>query len=560
MTKYIQFIPKPLLEDILNNQCIPIVGAGFSLNCELPEGKVMPLWEDLGKSFSEDLIDYPYSNALDAISAYSFEYSRSKLVEKLSRLLFVTESKPGNVHKSFCRIPFDIVCTTNFDFLLEKGYENVGKYCLPIIDEGQLSVGSNQIINHNKNALLLKLHGDLHHPDRMVATEQDYDSFLENYPLISTFLANLLITRTPLFIGYSLEDADFRQVWQIISNRLGDLRRPAYVLSVGAKQAAVNRYKRRGVNVINIDAKSYSEVFETLFEEIREYWIENLPSKSNIFNEQTLAGLSLPVDATNGLCYVSVPYSRISLFKSYIFPIIEGYGFSAVSSDEIIMPGDNIVAKETALMERADMIIFDAEDRKGLNEIRNILERRHKPLYLLILSSKTSNVLDAQLNDKHNIRFIDYKIDENYIQSEAFTNRIEEWLFQVSKGIMLGLTNEPERLLGKHEYKAAVITAFTLLETELRKLFDGKIDDTSLHKKSIFNRHMPLPISKLIELALKEGIIEEKVGMDLKRWLVWRNKLVHGQEQLVSPQEANEMVKSINSLIGNLQQAAVTIE
>ncbi|MCC2506189.1 hypothetical protein [Bacillus cereus] len=126
MTKYIQFIPKPLLEDILNNQCIPIIGAGFSLNCELPEGKVMPLWEDLGKSFSEDLIDYPYSNALDATSAYSFEYSRSKLVEKLSRLLFVTESKPGNVHKSFCRIPFDIVCTTNFDFYWKKAMKMLG--------------------------------------------------------------------------------------------------------------------------------------------------------------------------------------------------------------------------------------------------------------------------------------------------------------------------------------------------------------------------------------------------------------------------------------------------
>jgi hypothetical protein len=551
MTKYIQFIPKPLLEDILNNQCIPVIGAGFSLNCELPKGKRMPLWDDLGKSFSEDLIDYPYSNALDAISAYSFEYSRSKLVEKLSQLLFVADAKPGNVHKSFCRLPFDIVCTTNFDFLLEKGYESVGRYCVPIIDEEQLSIGSIQMINHNKSVLLLKLHGDLHHPNRMVVTEQDYDSFLENYPIISTYLANLLITRTPLFIGYSLEDPDFRQVWQIISNRLGDLRRPAYVLSVGAKQVAVNRYKRRGVNVINLNAKSYSEAFETLFEEIREYWIKNLPSKSIVFNEQTLAELSLPVDATNRLCYVSVPYSKISLYKSYVFPIIESYGFSPISLDELVMKGDNVVARETALIERADMIIFEAEDDRSLNEIRNIIEKRHKPLHLLVLSSRSSDSFDV---NNHNIKFVDKERYGNNIQSEEFTNVIEEWLSQVSEDIMVDLTNEPERLLSKQEYKAAVISAFILLESELRKLFDGNVVDAHLKKRTF----MPVPL--LFDLAVKKGFLDEGSIKDFKEWLILRNKLVHGHEHSISQRDALKIVRGINQLISDLKQAASTRE
>jgi len=156
MTKYIQHIPKPLLEDILNNQCIPIIGAGFSLNSDLPNGKIMPLWKGLGREIAGDLLDYEYTNALDAISAYSYEYSRSKLIEKLTQLLHVSDAKPSKVHTSFCSIPFDTVCTTNFDFLLEKGYDNIGKYCLPIIDEEQLSIGSNQLLHQNKNNLHLK--------------------------------------------------------------------------------------------------------------------------------------------------------------------------------------------------------------------------------------------------------------------------------------------------------------------------------------------------------------------------------------------------------------------
>lgn len=553
--KYIQSIPKPLLEDILNNQCIPKIGAGFSLNCDLPKGKRMPLWNDIGKSFAEDLNNYPYSNALDAISAYSFEYSRSKLVEKLSQLLFITEANPGNAHKAFCRIPFDIICTTNFDFLLERAYDDVGKYCLPIIDEEQLAIGSNQLINHTKNVILLKLHGDLHHPNRLVATEQDYDSFLDNYPLISTYLSNLLITRTPLFIGYSLDDTDFRQIWQIISNRLGDLRRPAYVLSVGTKQETISRYKRRGVNVINLNAKSYCEVFEKLFEEIRDYWIENLPNKNIVFNEQTIAELSLPADVSNRLCYISIPISQASFYKSYIFPIIKSYGFSPISSDELLLPGDNIKARETAIIEKADMIIFDAEDTKDIIKIRNILEKRPKSLHLLILSSNINNSIDAALNINHKIQFVNKHLSRNNILTI-----IENWLTEVSEKIIFDLTNEPERLLNKREYKAAVISAFILLETELRKIFDLIDVERSYIAKNIIKISHPLSIRQMLKLAYENGILNNVLYHEFDRMLNLRNRLIHGEKQSVTQREVSKMIEGVNQIIGAIQQVATSLE
>jgi hypothetical protein len=50
---------------------------------------------------------------------------------------------------------------------------------------------------------LLKVHGDINFPDRIIFTEKDYDTFIARYPLFVTYLASLLITRTALFIGYS---------------------------------------------------------------------------------------------------------------------------------------------------------------------------------------------------------------------------------------------------------------------------------------------------------------------------------------------------------------------
>jgi hypothetical protein len=91
-----------------------------------------------------------------------------------------------------------------------------------------------------------------------VVTEEDYAGFIARNPLIATFLANQLIGKTALFIGYSLDDPDFRLIWQIVGDRLGKLRRLAYTVKVGADAREVARFERRGVRVINIPVREAS--------------------------------------------------------------------------------------------------------------------------------------------------------------------------------------------------------------------------------------------------------------------------------------------------------------
>ena len=241
----------------------------MSRNANLPYQQTLPLWTELGKSLAEDMQDYEYVNPIDAISAYAHEFGRPKLIEKLSAALSIGEARPGNTHRAFCAVQFDIVCTTNLDFLLERQYELTPKLCTPIIDEDQLSIKLPR-----SSVALLKLHGDLNHPNRLVATEEDYDTFLERYPSIATYLANLLITRTAVLIGYSLDDPDFRQVWQVVGERLGKARRLAYVLCVGARPADVTRFERRGVKVINLagNKSKYGEILSDAFGELKNYW------------------------------------------------------------------------------------------------------------------------------------------------------------------------------------------------------------------------------------------------------------------------------------------------
>jgi hypothetical protein len=60
----------------------------------------MPLWKDLGEVLSRDIGDYKHSTPLDAVSAYEHEFGRSKLLEKLSEMLFIDEARPGTAHKA----------------------------------------------------------------------------------------------------------------------------------------------------------------------------------------------------------------------------------------------------------------------------------------------------------------------------------------------------------------------------------------------------------------------------------------------------------------------------
>ena len=140
MSRYIRYVPYPLLDDIIEGRCIPIIGARFSRNADLPSELKMPLWNDIGKLLAQQMNDYPYSTPIDAIFAFCHDFSRAKLVEQLRSILHIDIAQPGLVHLSFADLPFDTVITTNFDFLLEKAYDIKRRPYYPIVNEDQLPI------------------------------------------------------------------------------------------------------------------------------------------------------------------------------------------------------------------------------------------------------------------------------------------------------------------------------------------------------------------------------------------------------------------------------------
>lgn len=530
MTTCLHNLPSPLLDDIVQGQCIPIIGAGFSRNAELPPDFEMPLWDGIGRHLAQQMRNYPYTTPIDAISAFCHEFSRAKLIEQMRAILHVDKAQPGPAHLAFADLPFDIVVTTNFDFLLERAYDIKRKPYYPIVEEDQLSVG-----NVSQGTRILKIHGDLNHPSRLIVTEDDYDTFLEKYPLICTYLANLLISRTPLFIGYSLEDPDFRQMWQIIGARLGNLRRNAYTFAVGVRSVDISRYERRGVKVISLgeDVAAYGDILRKLFEELREYWLNKIPEISTITDEESLIDLSLPKDAQTRLCFFSLPFELIPFYRSNIFPIFERYGFTPITVGDVISPGENIIAKISSLIERASLVVVDISSSPWvMQELGIALSKSRK---ILIIKEEDTEIP----SNLFGLQYLERPKSMELSVVESFVSKLEQLVQGLSKELIDQLSDEPIRLLKNKEYRAAVISAVALLEIELRE---------KLPKDVGF-----LPLVKLLNLAVKfEYIPSDKLPL-IREWISIRNRLVHTKDT-ISPNKANKIVKGIMDILETIRQ------
>lgn len=543
LASILRSVPKPLLSDIVAGRCIPVIGAGFSYNAVVPPNKRMPLWDDLGRHFAGLLSDYPYSTPIDAISAYCHEYSRTNLVEELMEVLHVKDARPGPAHRAFCNVPFNIVCTTNFDFLLEKSYDLTLKptYCKPVIDQEQLSVAS-----PSTDVLLIKLHGDLNHPNRLVITEEDYDLYLERCPLMATYLGYLLVTRTPLFIGYSLEDPDFRQIWQTINSRLGQMRRMGYVIAVESSAGESARFERRGVKVIGLPGKraDYGQVLEKLFIELRDYVLSRGLRSSTITVEAPQGELLLPKGSANRLCFFAIPYRLHSFYRSSVFPIVENLGLVPLTAEAMVWPGDNILAKITAIMDQVEVVVVDVSGSGALMELDMALSRKPNPPKILMVVEERSipPVVEG-------VAIITRPRDTD-ISPVDFLRDIEGWLREITEGLREQFANEPKRLLGLKEYRAAVISAFAQLEATVRQVISQSEIWTTKESRPYRG------LDSMFRVACDNELIDKSDLNRLTEWRIVRNRLLHEGES-IRADKARMIVDGVDQMISKIRERTV---
>lgn len=265
-----------------NNQLVLFVGAGASIDSG------MPSWSDaldkmkkrLGYEEKEDrlLPDDPLK-----IPQYYFnQRGKNEYKRLMSGIFKYGKTLPiTSLHQKLMKFNTSTIITTNYDHLIEQAAEENGEAMQVISSDTDLAY-------KNLGKELIKMHGDFEH-DNFVLKEEDYLNYSSNFRLIENYIKSIIGTKIVLFIGYSFNDPDIKQVFKWSKEILKDDMRRAYLINIDSEyeRDLEEYYKNFGINVIfakswidGIDNEGPSKIINKTLDELLN---KKLPALNSVY-------------------------------------------------------------------------------------------------------------------------------------------------------------------------------------------------------------------------------------------------------------------------------------
>ena len=225
---------------MIEKHLVLFIGAGTSVDAGIP------LWKDAITEIATKLQIDPAKMDVLVVPQYYFNARGKKEYTQLMREIFKYGEKleTKDVHRKIMRFDSDTIITTNYDHLLEKAAEEYNVFMNVVAKDSDLPY-------RKAGKELIKMHGDFEH-DNFVLKEDDYLHYHTNFKLIENYVKSLIGTKTVLFIGYSLNDPDVKQIFSWVKEILGEDFQRAYLINAADEfNENVNEYFRHlGVNLI----------------------------------------------------------------------------------------------------------------------------------------------------------------------------------------------------------------------------------------------------------------------------------------------------------------------
>ena len=217
-------LPRELIDAAHSGELIIFAGAGVST--EVPAVFPSTLYSEIVGQLPEKPVstDFP-----DVMSAFESTHRRSKLIEEIWRRFdyvnaFGTiRNAATRFHRELATMPYimDII-TTNWDPYFE---EECG--ALPIV------TGSDYALVNIDRRKVYKIHGSINVISSIIATREDYNECLQRLAggALGGTIRHLIATRPIVFVGYSLADPDFRELYTTLTKDLGKMQPMTYCVT-----------------------------------------------------------------------------------------------------------------------------------------------------------------------------------------------------------------------------------------------------------------------------------------------------------------------------------------
>lgn len=233
---------RKIREALENNNLVIFVGAGVSANSGLPS------WSELVKVFAEEINYGPYcrssekgnykfsSDELLKIPQYVYDTDTKKYFEIIGHELKNENFFSNPLHKLIVNMLPNHIITTNYDKLLESsGDMNDSQYRV-VSSDGML-------LSNQGEHYIIKMHGDIDDLENIVLREDDYLNYSNKHILIETFIKSLLVNHVFLFVGYSLNDYNLKQIMSWIN--IDDLKVVSGIKDDNYESGSIGFYDER---------------------------------------------------------------------------------------------------------------------------------------------------------------------------------------------------------------------------------------------------------------------------------------------------------------------------
>lgn len=271
MSKEIEAFIKDYLKEIEENNAAIFAGAGLSA----ASGHVD--WKNLLKDFADELnLDIAKETDLVSLAQYHLNkngHNRHALSQKIINE-FHHGKKPNANHEILARLPIATYWTTNYDKLIEKSLDQVGK----ITDVKYTNEHLAKTV-HGRDVILYKMHGDVDHADYAIISKDQYEKYYSTHGAYINTLSGDLVSKTFLFIGFSFTDPNLEYILSRVRVTFQNHQRKHYCIFREVKQEAgetaddfeykkikqalaINDLLRFNIHVLLV--KEYSEITEIL--------------------------------------------------------------------------------------------------------------------------------------------------------------------------------------------------------------------------------------------------------------------------------------------------------
>ena len=270
---------KAIMDAARNNKLVFFVGSGFSKFSETLLLKI-PSWAELIDELKQDLDCHAESDFLKIAQLYFIKFGEHLYVNK-TKSFFPQDLLPSEFHKNLYKLKPHYIITTNWDDLLEK---------TPIAQREayELVCSDDDLSQCRLDKKIIKMHGDFDHHN-FVFKEDDYLQYSHHFPLIENYIKGVFTTHTVVFLGYSYNDYNLKQIVTWI-NRISKATPPKYLLAKDFDDGQNQYLKNHCITLLSpvLPCDSHEELYERFFDDldIVDYPVASIKRAVNRFSEK----------------------------------------------------------------------------------------------------------------------------------------------------------------------------------------------------------------------------------------------------------------------------------